>query len=551
MPHITIEQPGVPPMTVELAEETSLGRAEDNKVALVADEVSRYHAKVYLRDDQTILQDLKSLNGTYVNRQRVVQRLLADGDEIYLGSRCRVVFHDDPPEHLEKRRRESSLKIEVNKIAQDMEDVTAQMTMIGRKASSSKPSTATPSPVSRPAEVPQRMQHAFRRLNALYRVSQLIASDFDLQKRLEDLLDLAIQEMSADRGFVMMRDETTDVLRVQVAREMGQELKASSPSMGIAHRAAIHGEPVLMSGSESDTKFGNRESIIRQRITAAMCVPLQIESRILGSLYIDSRRGDITFNEEDLELFQAMANQSVLAIENVKLYERMVQTEKKRANLSRFLSPGIVDMLMSETNEVQLGGQKRHVTILFADIRGFTPLSEGLAPDKLVDLLNEHFSAMTEILFKYKGTLDKYIGDSVMALFGAPFTGENDALMAVSAGLEMQKCNKALNVERVNRGLPTFELGVGINSGDVFTGYIGSPKRMDFTVIGDHVNIASRLCSVAAGGKVIVGEPTYAVVRDVVEVRSAGTPVLKGKSEQINAYEVIGMKEVTPATTIS
>lgn len=548
MPRITIEQPGVPPMTVELAdEETTFGRAEDNKVSLIADEVSRYHAKVYLRDDQTILQDLKSMNGTFVNRQRVVQRLLSDGDEIFLGSRCRLVFHEDAPDVLDKRRRDSSLKIEVSKIAQDMENVTAQMTMIGRKSTVIS-STETPSPRSKQAEIPQKMQRAFRRLNAMYRASQLIASDFDLQKRLEDLLDLAIDEMSADRGFVMMRDEVTGQLRVQVAREMGQELKASSPSMGIAERAAIQGEPVLMAGSETDSKFGGRESIIRQRITAAMCVPLQIEGRILGSLYVDSRRGDITFNEEDLELFQAMANQSAMAIENVKLYERMLATEKKRANLSRFLSPGIVDMLMSETEDVQLGGQKRHVTILFADIRGFTPLSEGLAPDRLVDLLNEHFSAMTEILFEHKGTLDKYIGDSVMALFGAPLVGDNDALMAVRAGLAMQQRNEALNIERARRGLPTFQLGVGINSGDVFTGYIGSPKRMDFTVIGDHVNIASRLCSVAAGGKVIVGEPTYQAVKDLVDVRSAGTPVLKGKTEQVNAYEIVRFKDVIPAT---
>ena len=189
------------------------------------------------------------------------------------------------------------------------------------------------------------------------------------------------------------------------------------------------------------------------------------------------------------------------------------------------------------------------LTILFADIRGFTPLSEGLAPDKLVDLLNEHFSAMTEILFEHGGTLDKYIGDAVMALFGAPISTEEDVLRAVRAGMAMQERNDHLNTERKTRGLPTFELGLGINTGEVFTGYIGSPKRMDFTVIGDHVNIASRLCSIAAGGKVIVGEDTYQAVKDHVEIRSAGTPVLKGKTEQVNAYEIVRFKDVTPPTT--
>lgn len=544
MPHLVIEQPGIPPMTVELqSAETSLGRAEDNDIALVADEVSRYHAKIYLKSDQTLLHDLKSLNGTYVNRQRVVQRLLEDEDEIWLGSKCRIVFHDDPQEIRDLRKSESSLKLEVKKIAQDMDNVTAQMTMIGHRA------PAESGPPTPPAVELEKTRRAFRRLNAIYKAVKLVASDFDLQKRMSDVLDLAIEETGAERGFLMLREEDSEELRVQVAREMGQELKASSPSMGIAHRAAIEGEPVLMTDSDHDSKFGARESVIRQRIAAAMCVPLQIENRILGSLYVDTRSHDISFTEEDLELFQAIANQSALAIENVRLYERMVESEKRRANLSRFLSPGIVEHLLSEEKEIQLGGQKRNVTILFCDIRGFTPLSEGLTPDLLVELLNEHFGAMTEIIFEHHGTLDKYIGDAVMALFGAPFVNENDAALAVRAALAMQVHNDELNKERARNGLPQFELGIGVNSGEVFTGYIGSPKRMDFTVIGDHVNVASRLSSIAPGGKVIVGEGTYAAIKDLVDVRSAGTPVLKGKSEQINAYEIVGFRNLQPLTT--
>jgi len=559
MPHIVIEQPGVPAMTFEIREvETTLGRAEDNKVVLVADEVSRYHAKIELRDDKTLLHDLKSMNGTYVNRQRVMQRLLSDNDEIMLGSRCRLSFHEDPPDVLEGRKRQSSLKIEVRKIAADMESMTAQLTMIGTHSaatpkpagvpaspSSGTPMAAAPAQAGGPGQ--DQMRHAFRRLNAIYKASQIIASDFDLDKRISQVLDLAMTEMRADRGFLVLRDEDSNQLSVRLAREMGQELKASSPSMGIANRAAIDGEPVLMSGSEADSKFGQRESIIRQRILAAMCVPLQVENRIIGCIYVDSRRPDITFNEEDLELFQAMANQSAMAIENVRLYQRMLETEKKRANLSRFLSPAIVDMLMGEKAEVQLGGQKRPVTILFCDVRGFTPISEGLTPEQLVDLLNEHFGSMTEIIFAHRGTLDKYIGDSVMGLFGAPVSQGEDAILAVRAGLAMQARNQALNAERVKRGLPIFEIGIGINTGDVFTGYIGSPKRMDFTVIGDHVNVASRLCSIAPPGKVIIGEATYTLMRDVIDVRSAGTPVLKGKTEQVNAYEVLNFR--TPAST--
>ena len=280
-----------------------------------------------------------------------------------------------------------------------------------------------------------------------------------------------------------------------------------------------------------------------------MCVPLKVENRILGAIYVDSQKSGMQFTEEDLELLQTLANQSAMAIENVHLYEKMLEAERKRANFSRFLSPAVVEHLMSEDQDVTLGGEKRPVTIMFCDIRGFTPLSEGLTPERLVEFLNEHFTAMTEIVFQHGGTLDKFIGDEVMALFGAPFTSQNDGVQAVRAGLAMQAKNRVLNEGRKERGFPPFEIGIGINTGEVFTGYIGSPERLDYSVIGDHVNIAARLCSVAGPGQVIIGQQTYEAIEDIIDVRSAGTPTLKGKSKLVKAYEVLGFKASEPPTT--
>ena len=541
MPHFVIEQPGIPPMTVEItAPVTSFGRAEENTIVLLADEISRNHAKIRLQGGQTILNDLKSMNGTYVNRQRVVERVLADQDEVWFGSKCRAIFHDDPKEAKQRRKAESSLAGEVDKIRQEMDEVTASMTMIAPSQSEQTTQIAD-------VEL-GKMQRAFRRLNALYKATQLIASDFDVQKRVTQVLDLTMEVTHADRGFLMMKEEGSDKLLVKVAREMGQELSSSSPSMGVAEHAALDGEPLLMADSGSDARFSGRESIIAQKITSAMCVPLKVENRILGAIYVDSQKSGMQFTEEDLELFQTLANQSAMAIENVRLYEKMLEAEKKRANFSRFLSPAVVEHLMSEDREVELGGEKRPVTIMFCDIRGFTPLSEGLSPERLVEFLNEHFTAMTKIVFQHGGTLDKYIGDEVMALFGAPFTSQDDRALAVRAGLAMQERNKILNEGRKKRGFPPFEIGIGINTGEVFTGYIGSPERLDYSVIGDHVNIAARLCSVAGPGKVIIGEQTYEAIKDVIDVRSAGTPMLKGKSESVNAYEVLGFKAAEPST---
>ncbi|HIJ65715.1 MAG TPA: GAF domain-containing protein [Candidatus Hydrogenedentes bacterium] len=554
MPQIVIEQPGVPPKTVPIAsDEMHLGRAEDNDVMLVADEVSRHHAKICRRGQNTVLIDLNSLNGTYVNRQRIKERLLSHMDEIWFGGKCRAVFRNDTVLGTEReaRQQDSTVIRHLDKIRAEMDRVGNSLTLISKR-STAPAAAAIPSEAT--AEDVVAMSRAFRRLDALHKASTMIASEFDLDQRLAKLLDLAIEVMEAERGFVMLRDDESGGLTVSVAREMGRELEASSPSMGIAGRAAIDGEPVLMEDAGQDEEFGLRESIIRQQIVSAMCVPLRIEGRILGSMYVDTRKAASPFSEEDLELFSAFAAQSAMAIDNVRLHEQMVATEKKRDALGRFLSPSIVEAIMKKDEDLVLGGQKRVVTTLFADIRGFTPLAERLSPVDLVELLNEHFTAMTEIVFEHEGTLDKYNGDEVMAVFGAPIATSEDievavqAVQGVRAALAMQCKNAELNAQRRETGRPTFEIGIGIDTGEVIAGNIGSPKRMDFTVVGDHVNTASRLCSLAKAGQVVTGPTTYQAVKEYVEARAVGEVMLKGKGEPVAAFEVFHFKDAAPPT---
>jgi adenylate cyclase len=296
-----------------------------------------------------------------------------------------------------------------------------------------------------------------------------------------------------------------------------------------------------MADRDSDAQLGGRESIIRQQIRSAMCVPLQVEDRILGAIYVDTRSTEVAFSQEDLELFLSLAAQSAMAIDNVRLYERMVETEKKRANLGRFLSPSIVEQIMKEDTVLVLGGNKLTVTTMFCDVRGFTSIAERIAPTDLVDMLNEHFTAMTAIIFELEGTLDKYIGDEIMAVFGSPVTKGEDALRCVKAALMMQAKNDELNEKRVVAGKPIFELGIGVATGEVIAGYMGSPDRMEFTVIGDRVNTARRLCSIAEPGQVIISQATYEEAKDFVRARPIGTVVLKGKEEPVHAFEVEAM----------
>lgn len=299
-----------------------------------------------------------------------------------------------------------------------------------------------------------------------------------------------------------------------------------------------------MVDSHSDSEFGMRESIIRSEIISAMCVPLRIEQRILGSIYVDTRRAGVTFNEEDLELFASLGTQSALAIDNVQLHEQVVEAEMKRQEFGRFLSPAIVDKIMSEEKAVELGGHRADVSTLFCDIRGFTNTAEKITPAELVEMLNEYFTAMTEIIFQFQGTLDKYVGDEIMAVFGAPLELENHCLAAVSAAVAIQKLNTELNVTREKEGRPVIQLGIGVDSGEVTAGYFGSPMRMEYTVMGDRVNTASRFCSLAAAGQVIVGEETWSHIKDKVEGKHIGSVKLKGKALEVNAYEILSVPGV-------
>ena len=554
MSYLIIEQPGVATISVPLSKRVlSLGRAEDNDVVLVADEVSRHHATLTRQPEGVVLRDLGSLNGTYVNRKQIEDKVLSNEDEIWFGSKCRIRFHEDlaaqrtrltvPVEN--RPESDSTLALNIERIRADMDRVGNSMTLIGKQARGKDLSTTALKAAS--GEDIAAMGRAYRRLSGLYRasneVSKLVASNADLPARLAKVLDTAIEVMEADRGFVMLKRGGDGELEVSVARQMGKDLTAGSPSMGIAHKAADTAEPVLMGGGERDSYFSARESIIVQQISSAMCVPLKVEDRVLGSIYVDTRRTGHTFEEEDLELFASMASQSALAVENMRLYEQALEMERKRAALGRFLSPGIVDEIMKEDTTLELGGRKQSVTTMFCDIRGFTPLAERMDPGGLVAMLNEHFTAMVGIVFEHEGTLDKYIGDEIMAVFGAPLQQEDDAERAVRAAVAMRaKCTE-LNALRLQEGRPTFEMGVGIASGEVIAGYIGAPERMEFTVVGDQVNVARRLCSVAQPGQVVIGSATYEQVKGLIESKPLGSVSLKGRELPVEAHEILSLKE--------
>jgi len=278
--------------------------------------------------------------------------------------------------------------------------------------------------------------------------------------------------------------------------------------------------------------------VMLQKVKSAMCVPLiGSEARVLGVLYVDNfslKR----FNETDLDFLIAFSGIAAVAIENGQLAERIRKEALARSNFERFFTPHLAARIASSPDAVKLGGDKRKVAILFSDIRGFTALSETMNPDVMAKLLTEYFTEMVECVFRHGGTLDKFIGDCVMAQWGAPIGEHDDCDRAMQSALDMMEELGRLNARWRTEGRPVIQIGIGLNVGDVFAGNIGSDRRLEYTVIGDPVNVSSRLCGAAGPGEILLSDTFRAALGAPPPLEPLPPMELKGKSQALPVFRV-------------
>lgn len=224
----------------------------------------------------------------------------------------------------------------------------------------------------------------------------------------------------------------------------------------------------------------------------------------------------------------------------------VVEKEKKyvRTTFSRFVSSEVVNSILDSSDKIELGGELREVVIFFSDICGFTSMSENMSPGEIVEMLNEYFTEMTDIIFKYEGTLNKFIGDAVMAIYGAPVKMDNAAGKAVLASLEMREKLELFNEERIAKGKSPVNIGMGLHKGKVLVGNIGSPRQMEYTVIGDAVNVCSRIEGLTRNFNtdLLISDDLYGEVKGLVDVVTCDPVEVKGKSEKITVHKVVGLK---------
>ena len=347
----------------------------------------------------------------------------------------------------------------------------------------------------------------------------------------------------AGRFFVLLKDKETGQLDAFLAKfratEVSTEERDSPISRTVMDRVLSERVALLSSDAQADERLAGARSLTIQRVHSIMCVPLSSQSGVLGLIYVDCSNPFERLETDDLNLLNALATAAGMAMENATSHAQLVKEALARATYQRFLPRHVANQILADPNAISLGGVNQVATILFSDIRGFTPLAETMAPDAVLKVLNEVFSRMTPIIFEHDGILDKFIGDGLMALFGVPYQRGDAALSAVSAAIAMQRRLAVLNHDLRRVGLPAVTMGTGINTGNVTVGYVGSEERTDYTAIGDAVNLAARLEKQALGGQVLISQSTRDALAARVPVRPCGGLELKGKKRPVQIFEVL------------
>ncbi len=545
----------------------SIGRGKDNDIVLNDRRVSRRHAQIITDANDFKIVDGYSANGeikrsvnkVFVNGTPKLEKILESGDEIVIGE-TRLTFDkissaksaeisQNKIENSVKSFDDSAAKSEIAKNVKynDQPLGHTQMLMSAQEIIGSHSGFLSEAKTATPAEIKELRRKA-KVLDLLYELSRTIGTVFDLNEIFDKATDLVFRGTPADRVVALIAEETKDgkisddkFFPIAVrARDGGMENSAEKLSISRTITQKVMREKVALLSQDvmSDAQLSTAESIVLQGVRSTICAPLITESNVHGVIYADRLNPFSAFTPNDLELISAVAAQTAVTIETVKAHKRLAREEVARANYSRFMPEYVVKQLLENPDSFKLGGVNQTITILFADIRGFTAFSEKEKPENVVGVLNRFFTAMSEIIFAHGGTLDKYLGDGLMAIFGAPTATPDDAKNAVKTAAAMQKRLTTLNVELESENFSRISIGIGLHTGEATVGYIGSEQRSEYTAIGDAVNLASRLESNARGGQILISEATAQASGNLFDLTPQKSLTVKNRLQSVSLFEV-------------
>ena len=502
------EQDGTSRRTMLAAGDTIVGRSRSCQLVLDDDSVSRRHARFSSTSGRCTLVDLSSRNGTYVNGRLVQQADLRDGDRIVLG---RVPFQ---VEHGA-----------IESFSLSEHDVVLD-----------GPGTICRPAVQTGASLPGSGLAEERLLRLLVDVGQTLVEQSAPGEVFRHIVRLAFDICPAERAFLVLKDDAAGFVPRVARRRDGTDIHSVSLSRTIVDRVTSDRVAMLATNRRVDVRVARSESLQLQKVQSFMCAPLWDAREVSGVLYVDASLTN-RFSSKDLDLLTALANFAGVAIERARLGARVNEEIRRRERLERYHSPAVVNRILEGNADIDTFlAQEREVSVLFADLVGFTALSEDLTPAQTASLLNGFFERMAEIVFRNEGTLDKFIGDGLMIVFGAPIEQPDHAARAARTAQHMQQALRRYNEESTG---PPLTMRVAIHSGIVRAGDIGSNRRRDYTILGDVVNTASRLESdVARPGQVVISRATLSGLDDTFGVRPLGHVSLRGRKEPVEVFDL-------------
>jgi len=519
-----------------------IGRLDDNDLPLPDNLASRHHCEITSKDNKYYLTDLKSANGTQVNKKKISTHPLVNSDEIQIGAYT-LIFNEGSSFSIPGSGGTSPFAAAPgapprpapgtafgSDIIKKVTDIDASYQINIKDIFDKGESLAGGS-------LPGNLQETKegKKFFLLYQIGKAVATTESLQEVMDIALTSIFDFINAERGVIMLLDQTTKQLVPQLSRYKNKKeppaehIKVSST---ITNKVVSDKVSIVSSDAMADARFSAGMSITQQNIRSALCVPLWEKDEVLGVIYVDNLVRAHSFTNDDLDLMTAISNQVAIRIKQEELYDKLQKAALVRANLERYHSPDVAEMIISKG--VTLDVQEKNITVLFADIQNFTTLSEQMRPAEIAAMLNNFFETATQMVFKYKGSINKYIGDAVMAIFGAPVPMDDHPGNAVMAAVKMMEA-----IGKRKADIPC-NLRIGINTGIVVAGNVGSKQRIEYTVLGDTVNVASRLNQYGQSNEVVIGEETYTRIVKAglpLKFKSLGSAKLKGKAKEVQVYQ--------------
>ncbi|MCA1649119.1 MAG: GAF domain-containing protein [Acidobacteria bacterium] len=535
--------------------DTLIGRAPSCDVVFNVNSVSRQHARITVTGDgRCVLADAGSRFGTILNGAPVVGRA-----ELMVGNvfQCGQIALS-----IEQAVEAADLLSEAHQMLEDSGTLIRRLDPAGARVGASASDDVqdeSGAPDARPAidrrsgterrvanmpyaRTDRRSGHERRHarlLRLLSEIGKTLISVQPLPQMLARVVDLVFDVVPAERAFLLLRDSSDQALTARILRNRDGSAPAQPTlSRTVVNKVMRERVAMLAADARYDSRLDGAGSIQAMNIRSFMCAPLWNRNEVIGVLYADNPRTK-RFLTEDLDVFTALAAYAAVAIEQARLSEQLLQETKRRERLQRYHSPGVVNRILhgGTGTDAPFLMQHRDVTVMFCDLVSFTTLSEAMEPYQVAQVLNQFFTKMADVIFEYEGTLDKFIGDAILAVFGAPFEQADHVDRAVEAAITMQRALEEMNRES---GARRMQMRIAVHSGTAMTGDIGSPKRRDFTVLGDVVNIASRMgSSIAKPGQIVISRETLGRLKRKVNATSLGQVGLWGKQTEVEVFEVV------------